>query len=153
MIVSSMGDRIRWQELNLYLHTVLLSRFMKTHLNTMKALPQLLSPTVGAGDIARRKTNIMLLHAQDDPIIPVSHSHMLFEAALKHAASVDAVQTRSIDGFADIRRFSTHSRAKAETETVVTFIRTHYGGHNHLTEGALDLVRLACGLPSAFAHD
>lgn len=132
-----------------YTRTDLLTRFMNTHLDTLKTLPKLLS---GPETIRHSKTNIVLLHAVDDPIIPISHSYTLFDTALEGSPSQSTVHERSIDQFAKLRRFTAASSNQLH-ETVVTLIETQYGGHNQLSEGALDLVRLACGLPSAFTRE
>ncbi|PWY98999.1 alpha/beta-hydrolase [Testicularia cyperi] len=137
-------------------HDYLLTKFMKTHLNTLKALPRLFThraiPDGPASDPtqtapSRRGTRVVLLHAADDPIIPVTHSRRLFTALTKHCQP-ETIQKRNIDGFAEMRRFTCDDHNGIEKQ--VTLIETQFGGHNHLTEGALDLVALACDLPSAF---
>lgn len=116
----------------------ILNTFLKTHLNTLDTLPKLTATS------ASHKTYIVLLHATDDPVIPVHHSHRLFKNLLSHSPAA-TVQEKEIHQYAHVKRF-TPSPDK-ETGTV-TLIETRYGGHNQLTEGALDLVRLALKLPS-----
>ncbi|SJX62114.1 uncharacterized protein SRS1_12963 [Sporisorium reilianum f. sp. reilianum] len=111
----------------------ILDTFLQTHLRTITTLPTLLtSPT----------TSIVLLHAHDDRVIPIAHSRRLFRTLRAHSPAA-AVQTRTLGGeYAHIQRFSPAHNAS------VTLIETQFGGHNQLTEGALDLVRLALRLPS-----
>ncbi|GAC76989.1 predicted alpha/beta hydrolase [Moesziomyces antarcticus T-34] len=117
-------------------HESILDRCMQTRLDTLATLPRFIS--------APHTGRVVLLHARDDPVIPASHSHRLFRA-LHGAAKKPAVQSRDMPGFAHIQRFQPSSTADDAT---VTLIETHFGGHNQLTEGALDLVRLALRLPS-----
>lgn len=105
---------------------LILTTFLKTQLNTLATLPKL------------NATPVVLLHAKDDPVIPIDHSRRLFEATTNGKGEM---KRRSIEDYAEIIRFASN---KAE----VTLIETVCGGHNQLTEGALDLVRLALRLPS-----
>ncbi|SPO22206.1 uncharacterized protein UTRI_02215_B [Ustilago trichophora] len=116
----------------------ILNAFLKTHLNTLDTLPNLTATS------ASHKTNIVLLHATDDPVIPVHHSHRLFDNLLSHSPAA-TVQERDIHQYARVKRFTPSSDKQTGT---VTLIETQHGGHNQLTEGALDLVRLALKLPS-----
>ncbi|KAF6767179.1 Monoacylglycerol lipase protein ABHD12 [Kalmanozyma brasiliensis GHG001] len=110
-------------------HNRLLDRFLQTQLNTLAALPTLTDAK------SSRRTSIVLLHARDDPVIPIDHSRRLFDTLLDSTPA--SVQERTIRDYAHVKRF--HK---------VTLIETLHGGHNQLTEGALDLVRLALRLPS-----
>lgn len=111
-------------------NSLILDYFLKTHLNTISTLPKL------------KKTPVVLLHAKDDPVIPLHHSHRLFDKIASHRGE-KKVLGRRINDYAAIKKLSSSQRA-AE----VTLIETDTGGHNQLTEGALDLVRLALKLPS-----
>ena len=127
----------------------ILDTFLQTHLNTLATLPQLTKPT------ASHRTSIVLLHAIDDPVIPAAHSHRLFDRLRAHS-SQDKVQHRSILNYATLKRFTPSPARREENDeqsnrASVTFIETQFGGHNQLTEGALDLVRLALRLPSHLA--
>lgn len=119
---------------------------MQTHLDTIGTLPQLTSSA------SPRKTSIVLLHARDDPVIPVTHSRRLFATLLSHSSTAE-VQTRTFRSYADVKRFNPHKGKDGGKEGSggVTFVETEFGGHNQLTEGALDLVRLALDLPSHLA--
>ncbi|TKY87418.1 hypothetical protein EX895_004096 [Sporisorium graminicola] len=114
----------------------ILDTFLQTHLSTITTLPHLVTSA------SLHRTSIVLLHAHDDPVIPIAHSHRLFHTLLSHSASSPSVQSRTVHGYAHIQRFPT------STSAAVTLIETQHGGHNQLTEGALDLVRLALRLPS-----
>lgn len=121
-------------------NNLILDRFLKTHLSTITTLPHLLNAS------STHHTSIVLLHARDDPVIPITHSHRLFRTMLRASATPAneniTLHSRTIPDYAYIQHF--HLSA----QQTVTFIQTHFGGHNHLTEGALDLVRLALRLPS-----
>ncbi|SPO23536.1 uncharacterized protein UTRI_02215 [Ustilago trichophora] len=116
----------------------ILNTFLKTHLNTLDTLPKLTATS------ASQETDIVLLHASDDPVIPVHHSYRLFKNLLSHSPAA-TVQEKEIHQYAHIKRFTPSPN---KTTGTVTLIHTQYGGHNQLTEGALDLVRLALKLPS-----
>ncbi|KAJ1027003.1 hypothetical protein NDA18_003024 [Ustilago nuda] len=110
-------------------NSVILDTFLKTHLNTNDTLPQL------------EKTPVVLLHAKDDPVIPLYHSHKLFENIRSHRKHKEILERR-VNDYASIKKLPSNKAAE------VTLIETDTGGHNQLTEGALDLVRLALKLPS-----
>lgn len=114
-----------------------MDRYMQTHLNTVGTLPNLTS--------TQSATSIVLLHAKDDPVIPVTHSRKLFSTLLS-ASPKTRLESRNVRDYAEVKRFS-----PSEAGGKVTLIETEFGGHNQLTEGALDLVRLALGLPSHLA--
>lgn len=110
-------------------NSFILDKFLKTHLNTIATLPKL------------TKTPTVLLHAKDDPVIPLHHSHRLFQHIASHRGKTEVFERR-VNDYASIKKLPTNKGAQ------VTLIETDTGGHNQLTEGALDLVRLALRLPS-----
>lgn len=122
----------------------ILDAFLKTHLNTLSTLPNLTS----SPSTSTQQTSIVLLHAHDDPVIPISHSQTLFKTMLAATSNNVSYQSRNVADYAHIQRFNPN--AKKPTQTV-TLIETKFGGHNQLTEGGLDLVRLALKLPSHLA--
>ncbi|KAJ9477896.1 AB hydrolase-1 domain-containing protein [Pseudozyma hubeiensis] len=122
----------------------ILDTFLKTHLNTLHTLPKLTSSSF----TSTQQTSIVLLHAHDDPVIPISHSQTLFKTMLAATSNNVSIQSRNIPDYAHIQRFNTNAKKPAQT---VTLIETKFGGHNQLTEGGLDLVRLALKLPSHLA--
>ncbi|CDS82457.1 uncharacterized protein SPSC_03276 [Sporisorium scitamineum] len=114
----------------------ILDKYLKTHFRTIHTLPLI------------NHTPIVLLHARNDPVIPITHSHHLFSTLLSHHHPSLPIQSRTISTYAHIQRFHPSHPHSTTTTTSVTLIETHHGGHNQLTEGALDLVRLALRLPS-----
>ncbi|EPQ32327.1 uncharacterized protein PFL1_00523 [Pseudozyma flocculosa PF-1] len=162
----------------------LVEKYQVTKFATDQRLPRLLLPLpdlqaavsetasdegpskgVGSGDgsegsTTSRKPHIVILHADDDAIIPVSHSRVLWDALVsshtQHHGAPPAVRTRTIERFAEVHQFhldpippsfsSSSSSNGDATGAKATYIRTLHGGHDHLTEGAVDQLGLAAGL-------
>ncbi|KAN0066171.1 hypothetical protein ACQY0O_000265 [Thecaphora frezii] len=156
----------------------LMERWQTTRFETDNHLPPLLFPhhpaeaavqlevEASASDSDRkRQPHLVLLHAQDDVVIPVSHAWTLWNrlvSAMQHSPlaynkgwPTQRVRIQAIEGFGEVLQFdldgaaaySTNGQGDSDTQTPrATFICTLHGGHDRLSEGAVDQVGKATGL-------
>ena len=120
-------------------HDALLDSFLTTHFETINALPALLT---GQGP----RPSIVILHADNDAIIPVDHGRRLFDSLVGEKP----LTRRSIEGFGTISKIeldgkTQHSDTKGSAASA-TFINTLHGGHDHIGEGAVDEIGRALHL-------
>ncbi|PWN49067.1 alpha/beta-hydrolase [Violaceomyces palustris] len=120
----------------------LADRLLVTKFETSKHLPEMLFTKLGTP--GGRRPHLVLLHAEDDRVIPSQNSKDLFHQLWTLSRS-DRPSNFTIPTFATVETFQLGPHRNLESPNI-TLINTLNGGHDRIGEGQVDLIARFSGL-------